>query len=104
MTWTVNPPATVLVLWWIVLGLTVVVIVPLAIYLLHRTWRAARNIRRYSEAALEAGLGIAGNTALIPALDDTISGAGLLLERAAAIRDLTATVARVLRRRSGLEA
>jgi len=104
MTWIVNPPPTVLVLWWIAVGLTVAVVVPLAVYLLHRTWRAARNIRRYSEAALEAGLGIAGNTGRIPALDDTIAGAGPLLERAAAIHELTTTVTRVLRRRAGLEA
>lgn len=104
MTWIVDPPTTVLVLWWIALGLTVLVIVPLAVYLLHRTWRAARNIQRYSSAALEAGMGIAGNTALIPALDETIAAAGPLLERASAIHDLTETVAKLLRRRAGLEA
>lgn len=104
MNWIVNPPTTVLVLWWIAIGLTVLVIVPLAVYLLHRTWRAARNIQRYSADALEAGLGIAGNTALIPALDETIAGAGPLLERAAAIHDLTDSVASLLRSRAGLEA
>ncbi|MGI9039343.1 MAG: hypothetical protein ACR2GQ_10825 [Gemmatimonadota bacterium] len=103
MTVTLSPSTTVLVLWWIALGLTVLIIVPLAIYLLHRLWRAARNIQLYSAAALEAGVGIAGNTALIPALDDTIAGAGPLLARASAIHDLTATVARVLRQRAGKE-
>lgn len=103
MNWTVNPPAAVLALWWIALALTVVVIVPLAVYLLHRAWRAARNIQLYSEAALEAGGGIAGNTALIPALDDTIAAAGPVIERAASIHELTSTVAGLLRRRAGKE-
>lgn len=103
MTWTVAAPPAVLVLWWIALGLTVVVIVPLALVLLHRTWRAARNIQRYSAEALEAASGIAGNTALLPALDETIDRAGPILEHTAAIRELTAAAGGILRRRANLE-
>lgn len=102
MTWTVQAPTAVLALWWIALGLTLLVIVPIALVLLHRTWRAARNIQRYSAEVLEAGLGIAGNTALLPALEDTIAGAGPLLERTGAIRDLAAEIERILRERAGL--
>lgn len=102
MNWVVEAPAAVLVLWWIALGLTVLVIVPTALILLHRTWRAARNIQRYSAEALEAGLGIAGNTALLTALDDTIAGAGPILGTTEAIQGLTAEAAAVLRERAGL--
>lgn len=103
MSWTIAAPPAVLVLWWIALGITVVVIVPLALHLLHRTWRAARNIQRYSAEALEAAAGIADNTALLPALDETIAGAGPILEHTEAIRELTAVAGGVLRTRAGLE-
>lgn len=103
MSWTISAPPAVLTLWWIALGLTVVVIVPVALYLLHRTWRAARNIQRYSAEALEAASGIAGNTALLPGLDETIERAGPLLDHTAAIRELTAAAGGILRRRANLE-
>lgn len=103
MTWTVAAPPAVLVLWWIALGLTVLVIVPLALYLLHRTWRAARAIQRYSAEALAGAAGIAENTARLGALDDTIAAAGPILERTEAIQGLTAEAGRVLRARAGLE-
>lgn len=102
MTWTIEAPTAVLVLWWVALALTLLVIVPTALVLLHRTWRAANHIRRYTAEALEAGLGIAGNTALLPALDETISEAGPLLERTEAIQGLTAELERILRERAGL--
>lgn len=89
----------VLVLWWIALGLTVVVIVPLAIYLLHRTWKAARNIRRYTEGALEAGRGIARNTAAVRALDNTVQTAGPIVEKSEALEEATGRMAGVLRGR-----
>ncbi len=103
MTWTIAAPPAVLTLWWIALGLTVVVIVPTALVLLHRTWRAARNIQRYSAEALEAAGGIADHTALLPALDATIAGAGPILEHTDAIRQLTAAAGGILRTRAGLE-
>ena len=103
MTWTIEAPQAVLVLWWIALGLTVLVIVPLALVLLHRLWRAARNIQRYTAEALEAAAGIAANTALLPALDDTIAGAGPILEHTEAIKGLTGAAAEILRSRAGLE-
>ena len=57
------------VIWATTLLLVVVLIVPLAVLLLHRTWRAATSIRRYLDEMLAAGVGIAGHTATIAALD-----------------------------------
>ena len=57
------------VIWATTLLLVVVLIVPLAVLLLHRTWRAATSIRRYLDEMLAAGVGNAGHTATIAALD-----------------------------------
>ena len=80
-------------IWAITLAVVTVVIVPLAIYLLHRTLRAARSIERYTRESLAAGVGIASNTAAIAALDDTIRAASALLEAAEALKRRTAEVA-----------
>lgn len=90
---------TVLVLWWIAVALTVVVIVPAALYLLHRTWRAARSIRRFTAETLAAGAGIAEHTAKVPALDRTVELAGPVAEKAGRIRRATAELADVLHQR-----
>lgn len=89
----------VLALWWVALGLTVLVIVPLAVYLLHRTWKAARNIRRYAEEALEAGRGIAEHAAAVGALDETIGAAVPVVEKAEALEETTGRMAGILRNR-----
>lgn len=86
----------VLVLWWVAVGLTVVVIVPLAVYLLHQTWQAARNIRRYTDGALEAGRGIAENAGAVGALDDTIETAIPIVEKAEALDEATGRMAALL--------
>lgn len=86
----------VLVLWWVAVGLTVVVIVPLAVYLLHQTWQAARNIRRYTDEALEAGRGIAENAGAVGALDDTIETAIAVVEKAEALDEATGRMAALL--------
>lgn len=88
-------PSTVYVIWWVGLALTLVVFVPLAVYLLHRTWLAARSIQWYAAEALTAAAGIAGNTQHIPALDATIAVAGSMIDVAgqvAAKLDAAATV------------
>lgn len=97
----IDAPAAVLALWWIALGLTVLVIVPAAIYLLHRTWQAARNIRRYTAEALEAGGGIADNVTAVAALEETIERAGLLVEKAGALEAAAEELAGILSRRAG---
>lgn len=94
------PPA-VFVLWWIGLIVTLVVFVPLAVYLLHNTWRAARSIQIYAREALVAAAGIAGNTQHIPALDQTIAGAGEVLGAAVSVDKKLGTIATVLAQRAG---
>ena len=87
-------------IWAATLAVVIVVIVPLAIALLHRTWRAAWSIRRYLREMLQAGVGIAGNTAPITALNDTIQVAGSLVETAGSIKQHTGTIAQVLATRA----
>ena len=87
-------------LWWIGLIVTLVVFVPLAVYLLHRTWRAARAIQIYAREALVAAGGIAGNTQHISALDTTIQVATAILDTAGAVEKKLGTVATVLAQRA----
>lgn len=75
---------TVLILWAFLLIVTVLLL-PLIVSLLHRTWIASRNIERYFKEMNTAGTGIAGNTANIAALNDTISVATTMLEVAGEI-------------------
>ena len=93
-------PNAVYVIWWVGLVVTVVVFVPLAVYLLHRTWLAARSIQWYAAEALAAAAGIAGNTQHIPALDTTIDVAGQMLGVAGGIVTKLDTAATVLAERA----
>lgn len=90
-------------IWAVGLAVTLLVFVPLSVTLLHRLWRAARAIQLYSRDALTAAAGIAGNTALIPALDTTIATAVGILQTASAIEQklngATAELARRAERR-----
>lgn len=95
----IEAPAAVIALWWVALGITVLLVVPVAVYLLHRAWRAARNIRRYTADALEAGRGIEVNTRAVRAVEETVAGAESVEERAAAIRDGAGELADTLARR-----
>ena len=88
------------IIWAATLLLVVVVIVPLAIVLLHRTLRAAMSIRRYLDEMLAAGVGIAGNTASVKALDDTIGVAGSMVTVAGNIKSHSGTIASVLSSRA----
>jgi hypothetical protein len=92
-------PQAVYTIWWIGLMVTLVVFVPLAVYLLHRTWRAARSIQRYAAEALQAAGGIARNTTNIAALNATIEVAGGMLTAAGAVERKLDTVATVLEER-----
>lgn len=93
-------PDTVYVLWWIGLGVTLVVFVPLSVYLLHRTYVAARSIRGYAAEALTAAAGIAGNTQHIPALDTTIAVGGAMVGVAGQVAAKLDTAATVLAQRA----
>jgi hypothetical protein len=88
----VEIPTAVYVIWWATLIVAVVVVLPLAVYLLHRTLMAARQIERYAALALEGGVGIAANTENIAALEGTITMATGILETARAIEEHTGTI------------
>ena len=94
-------PIAVYVLWWITLIVAVVVVLPLAVYLLHRTFNAARQIETYAAKALQAGVGIAGNTENISALEDTISTATGILETTNSIEERTGAIREVFETRTG---
>lgn len=93
-------PHAVYVLWWIGLAVTLLVFVPLSVYLLNRTFDAARSIRRYADAALTAAAGIAGNTQHIPALDSTIAVGGAMIGVAGEISAKLELAASVLAQRA----
>ena len=88
------------VIWAATLLTVVVAIVPLAIVLLHRTLRAAISIRRYLDEMLAAGVGIAGHTASIAALDETIGVATKMVKVAGDIKSHSGTIASVLAARA----
>jgi len=88
----VDVPLIVYILWWVLLIVAVFVVLPVVVYMLHRALNAARGIEYQFARTLEAGLGIAGNTANIVALEDTITVAGGILETAAEIEQHAATI------------
>jgi hypothetical protein len=88
-------------IWWTGLIVTLLVFVPLAVYLLHRTWEAAHSIQVYAREALTAAAGVAGNTQHIPALDATLSTAGQMLSTAVEVDGKLKTIADVLAQRAG---
>ena len=94
-------PPLIYTLWTIGLIVTLAVFVPLAVYLLHRTWLAARSIQRYAADALTAAAGIAGNTQHVPALDTTIAVASDMLAGAAQVVAKLDTIATVVEDRAG---
>ena len=70
----------------------VVGVVPAVVGLLRRALAAARHIERYTTEILAGGVGIAGNTANVAALKDTIAVAPGLLARATAIERHAAAI------------
>ena len=77
-------PAAVNIIWTILLVVTVLLL-PLIVHLLHKTWKAARSIEIYFAEMLKAGVGIASNTDHITALNDTIEVASGILGTAGEI-------------------
>ena len=88
-------------IWIALLAIIAVVIVPLAVGLLRRALNAARNIEGYLADMLTAGVGVAGNTAAVPALDQTIEWALAMKPVAEGIEAKTGAVAELLSRRAG---
>jgi cytochrome c biogenesis protein ResB len=93
------PPA-VYAIWWVTLIVTLVLFVPLSLFLLHRTWKAARAIDRYAAETLTAATGIVANTRNIAALDATIGVASQMLGGAGAAAQKLDTIANVLAERA----
>ena len=93
-------PHAVYVIWWVGLIVTLVVFVPLSVWLLHRTFVASHSIRQYADDALAAAAGIAGNTKYIPALDATISVGSQMIGVATEIASKLDTAATVLAERA----
>ena len=89
-------PNAVYTIWWIGLIVTLVIFVPLSVFLLQRTYVAARSIRHYADEALTAAAGIAGNTRYIPALDSTIAVGSAMVGVAGEISQKLDTAATVL--------
>lgn len=94
-------PAQVYTLWWVTLGLTLVVFVPLAVYSLGALLRASRSIQMYARESLEPARAIERSTAALPALDTTISVAGEILAAAEQVAAKLDTIATVLEARAG---
>ncbi len=86
----------VVIVWGLTLLLVVGLVVPTVLGLVYRLIRAARNIEQYSKSSLQAGLGIAGNTANITALNDTIQVAGQILDVAKSIDTHTEAIEKLL--------
>ncbi len=87
-------------IWGITLAVAILLVLPATIYLLHRTLNAARGIEHYFAEMRDAGVGIAGNTQHITALDDTIAVATQILGTAGSINDHTATIETTLAARA----
>ncbi len=71
--------------WGVTLAVAGLVITPLAVHLLRRASRAARNTRIYAEEMLAAGGSIAGHTGHTVALNNTLATAGTLLAASEAL-------------------
>lgn len=87
-------------IWAVGLVVTLVVWVPVAVYSLHRTWRAAQSIRKYAAETLQAAAGIVHNTASISALSATIGVATDMVATAGAVEKKLGVVADLLASRA----
>jgi len=82
----------VVYVFWIIILVVAVLILPFIVWLLHKVLYSARQIERYLREMKEAGLGIAGNTGYIPALDSTIEVAVDILDSAGKINTNAETI------------
>ena len=92
-------PGAVYVLWIIAL-VVVLLVVPIAVYYLQRLLSDGLHIKRYTAEMLTAGLGIAGNTQHISALEDTIQVATGILNTAGAINEHSGAIESLLANRA----
>lgn len=87
---------------WTILLIVAILAAPLLVYLLHRTWQAARSIERYLREMRVAGEGIAENTGHIEALEETADTGDALLSTAGDIDAHAATIEDTLEERASL--
>jgi uncharacterized protein YoxC len=92
-------PQAVYILWIIVLAVALILF-PFIVRLLHKTFMAAKKIEQYLREMKEAGMGIAGNTGHILALDSTITVAVDILDSAGKINTNAETIETVMADRS----
>lgn len=85
---------------WIGTIVIVVLLVPVAVALLHRTLRAAWAIRRYLAEMEAAGIKIAENTSSITALKDTRTVVQDMLKTADGLHQHSGVIAQVLSQRA----
>lgn len=96
-------PTAVYVIWWVAIAIVVLVVVPLAVYLLRRALGAAWSIQGYMDEMLGAGVQIAGHTGAVTALNDTIGTATTMVEVAGGLKGNTGEIVRVLGERAARE-
>ena len=85
---------------WIVVLVIALILFPFIVRLLHKTFIAAKHIERYLREMKEAGMGIAGNTGHITALNSTIEVATGILDSAGKINTNAETIETVMADRS----
>lgn len=90
----------VVYVFWIIILVVAVILLPFIIWLLHKVLYSARHIERYLREMKEAGLGIAANTGHITALDSTIDVATGILDSAGKINTNAETIETVMADRS----
>jgi uncharacterized protein YoxC len=88
-------PTVVYILWIVVLAVALILF-PFIVRLLHKTLIAAKNIERYLKDMKDAGMGIAGNTEHITALNSTIEVAVDILDSAGKINSNAETIKSVM--------
>ncbi len=94
-------PGLVALIWGGMLLVTMLVVVPVVVRLLHRTYLAARQLEHDTARALAGGVGIAGNTADIEALRSTIEVATDILGSSRSIQEHAATIESAMAGRAG---
>lgn len=82
-----------LFVWSLTLVVVAFVIVPVAWTLLHRALSYTKSIDGYAREMLTAGVGVAGNTANISALEQTIERAVGILKATGQMKQLTQELA-----------
>lgn len=94
-------PLLVAIIWIVMLAVTIFLVVPVLVRLLNQTFLAARQLEHYTARALAGGVGIAGNTANIEALNSTIAVATDILGTSRAIEEHAGTIESALGSRAG---